>query len=85
MTAMDNATRNAGEMIDKLTLTYNRTRQAIDHQRADRNHFGRRSAVNWHRTIGLAKFRRMVRMNMATNAVGRITQVWAPSWTSVRR
>jgi F-type H+-transporting ATPase subunit gamma len=28
MTAMDNATRNAGEMIDKLTLTYNRTRQA---------------------------------------------------------
>ncbi|CCG08088.1 F0F1 ATP synthase subunit gamma [Pararhodospirillum photometricum] len=28
MTAMDNATRNAGEMIKKLTLTYNRTRQA---------------------------------------------------------
>ena len=28
MSAMDNATRNAGEMIDKLTLTYNRTRQA---------------------------------------------------------
>ncbi len=28
MTAMDNATRNAGEMIDKLTLTYNRERQA---------------------------------------------------------
>ena len=28
MTAMDNATRNAGEMIDKLTLRYNRTRQA---------------------------------------------------------
>ena len=27
MTAMDNATRNAGEMIDKLTLQYNRTRQ----------------------------------------------------------
>ncbi|MEO1190874.1 MAG: F0F1 ATP synthase subunit gamma [Pseudomonadota bacterium] len=29
MTAMDNATRNAGEMINSLTLTYNRTRQAI--------------------------------------------------------
>jgi len=29
MTAMDNATRNAGEMIDKLTLQYNRTRQAV--------------------------------------------------------
>jgi len=28
MTAMDNATRNAGEMIRKLTLNYNRTRQA---------------------------------------------------------
>ncbi len=28
MTAMDNATRNAGELIDKLTLTYNRARQA---------------------------------------------------------
>ncbi len=28
MTAMDNATRNAGDMIGKLTMTYNRTRQA---------------------------------------------------------
>ncbi|MDZ5699402.1 F0F1 ATP synthase subunit gamma [Chelativorans sp. M5D2P16] len=28
MTAMDNATRNAGEMIDKLSITYNRQRQA---------------------------------------------------------
>merc|ERR1711976_741317 len=28
MTAMDAASKNAGEMIDKLTLTYNRTRQA---------------------------------------------------------
>jgi F-type H+-transporting ATPase subunit gamma len=28
MTAMDNATRNAGEMIDRLTITYNRSRQA---------------------------------------------------------
>jgi F-type H+-transporting ATPase subunit gamma len=29
MAAMDNATRNAGEMIDKLKLSYNRQRQAI--------------------------------------------------------
>jgi F-type H+-transporting ATPase subunit gamma len=29
MTAMDSASRNAGDMIDKLTLTYNRTRQAF--------------------------------------------------------
>ena len=28
MTAMDSATRNAGEMIDKLSITYNRQRQA---------------------------------------------------------
>ena len=28
MTAMDNATRNANEMIDKLKITYNRSRQA---------------------------------------------------------
>jgi F-type H+-transporting ATPase subunit gamma len=29
MSAMDNATRNAGDMIDKLSLNYNRTRQAM--------------------------------------------------------
>ncbi len=29
MTSMDNATRKAGDMIDRLTLTYNRTRQAF--------------------------------------------------------
>ncbi len=29
MSAMDNATRNAGDMIDKLTIQYNRTRQAV--------------------------------------------------------
>ena len=29
MTAMDNATRNAGDLIDRLTLQYNRTRQAL--------------------------------------------------------
>ena len=29
MTAMDNATRNAGDMINRLTMNYNRTRQAL--------------------------------------------------------
>lgn len=29
MSAMDNASKNASEMIDKLTLTFNRTRQAV--------------------------------------------------------
>ena len=28
MTAMDNATRNAGDLVDKLTIDYNRSRQA---------------------------------------------------------
>jgi len=28
MTSMDSATRNAGDMIDRLTLEYNRARQA---------------------------------------------------------
>ena len=28
MTAMDNATRNAGELVEKLTINYNRSRQA---------------------------------------------------------
>tara|TARA_B110000495_G_scaffold176081_1_gene167298 strand:- start:663 stop:1073 length:411 start_codon:yes stop_codon:yes gene_type:complete len=29
MSAMDSASRNAGDMIDSLTMTYNRTRQAV--------------------------------------------------------
>ena len=34
MTAMDNATRNAGELVDKLTINYNRSRQASITKRA---------------------------------------------------
>ena len=34
MSAMDNATRNAGEMVDKLTIEYNRSRQAAKIGRA---------------------------------------------------
>jgi len=29
MSAMDSATRNAGDMIDRYTITYNRTRQSM--------------------------------------------------------
>jgi F-type H+-transporting ATPase subunit gamma len=29
MSAMDSASRNSGDMIDSLTMTYNRTRQAV--------------------------------------------------------
>ena len=45
MTAMDNATRNAGDMIDRLTLRYNRTAPGADHQGADRDHLRRRSGI----------------------------------------
>ncbi len=45
MSAMDCATRNAGEMIDKLTLKYNRSVRP-NHQRADRDHLRRRGAVD---------------------------------------
>ena len=45
MTAMDNATRNAGDMINQLSIQYNRQRQAVDHHRTHRNHLGRRSAL----------------------------------------
>ena len=42
MAAMDNATRNAGDLINALTIQMNRTRQAQDHQGTDRNHRRRR-------------------------------------------
>jgi F-type H+-transporting ATPase subunit gamma len=29
LTSLDNATTHAGDMIDSLTMTYNRTRQAV--------------------------------------------------------
>ncbi len=45
MSAMDSATRNAADVIDRLTLQYNRQRQAMYHQGIDRNHFGRGSAL----------------------------------------
>ena len=44
MTAMDAATRNAKEMIARLTLDYNRARQAAHHQGADGDHRRRRGA-----------------------------------------
>ena len=45
MTAMDNATRNAGELIDKLTIQYNRSRQAAITTELIENHRRSRSAV----------------------------------------
>ena len=38
MSAMDNATRNAGEMVDKLTIEYNRSRQAAITKELIENH-----------------------------------------------
>ena len=48
MRAMDNATRNAGEMIDSLTLNYNWTRQAFIARTI--NHLRRRSLIDRHAT-----------------------------------
>ena len=41
MSAMDNATRNAGDMIRRQTLFYNRTRQAMITKEFDRDYFRR--------------------------------------------
>ena len=45
MSAMDNATRNAGDMINKLTIKLQPPAPGQHHQRADRDHLGRRSAL----------------------------------------
>ena len=64
MSAMDNATRNAGDMIDKLTIEYNRSRQAVDYKRADRDYLGRGSALRNRRNE-----------NGESKQVGKIVQV----------
>jgi len=64
MTAMDNATRNAGEMIDRLTLNYNRTRQAAITKEL------MRSSPAPRRCEGPRNFG-----DMARNSIGKITQV----------
>ena len=68
MTAMDNATRNAGDMIKRLTLNYNRARQANITKRTDRDHLRRRGGLEI-RSDGKG------RQTMASNIVGRVTQV----------
>ena len=45
MTAMDNATRNAGDMINKLVDRLQPPAPGRDHHRTRRNHLGRRSAL----------------------------------------
>ncbi|CAL5444984.1 unnamed protein product [Camellia sinensis] len=39
MSAMDNSSRNAGEKLDRLTLTYNRNPASIYHHQTDREYF----------------------------------------------
>ena len=57
MTAMDNATRNAGDMIDRLNMTYNRSRQAAITKELIEIISGRRGALSgsegrpWRRTL----------------------------------
>ena len=45
MSAMDNATRNAGDMINRLTIDLQPFASGCDHQGTYRNHFGRRGAL----------------------------------------
>ena len=45
MSAMDNATRNAGEMIKKQTIALQPHAPGEDHQGTDRDHLGRRGAL----------------------------------------
>ena len=47
MSAMDNATRNAGEMIRKQTHHLQPHAPGDDHQGTDRDHLGRRSALSF--------------------------------------
>ena len=46
MSAMDSATRNAGDMINKLSIQLQPAAPGADHQRTHRNHFGRGSALD---------------------------------------
>ena len=46
MSAMDNATRNAGDMIDRYTLLLQPQPPGADHQGTDRDHLGRRGALS---------------------------------------
>ena len=77
MTAMDNATRNAGDMVKKIRLRYNRTRQAMI-TKDDARSSGRRACdpdlTGFHsaRNRRIRSRRRMVNI---PNATGRITQV----------
>ena len=58
MTAMDNATRNAGDMINKLTLQLQPHAPGADHQGADRDHLRRRGALDRPRASSGARHER---------------------------
>ena len=81
MSAMDSATRNAGDMINKLSIKLQSPAPGADHQGTHRNHFGRRGALDETRegTIQMAK-------KPATKASGKSSRAasarsWAPSST----
>ena len=44
MTAMDNATRNAGDLVDKLTINYN-SETSLNHKRVNRNYIRSRKFI----------------------------------------
>ena len=73
MAAMDSATRNAGEMINKLTLELQPAAAGADHQGADGNHLRRRGPLGRHDVLGSENMNEAsVKQNVA---VGRVTQV----------
>ena len=68
MTAMDSATRNAGDMINKLTITLQPPAPGQHHQGADRDHLRRRGAVNdvgWVRPKAVTRHARIVGLRAA--------------------
>ena len=85
MSAMDNATRNAGDMIKQADIDLQPVASGDDHQGTDRDHLGRRGALTPCSALKGSRFkdapspaasRRLWFMTFAANrAVGHITQV----------
>ena len=73
MTAMDNATRNAGDMINRLTLNYNRARQANITKELIEIISGAEARLRRERDT-------QINGKATTSAAS--PRCWAPSWTS---
>jgi hypothetical protein len=91
MSAMDNATRNAGDMIRKQTLVYNRTRQAMITKELIEIISGPKPSdrgtitIPVEMTVVSNSDRRDSQWLQQPTRDGRVTQVWAPSSTCSSR